>query len=42
VASLFEDHAPPPGNSSRPVQPSRRLPIIRTKCVPCCSSGAFS
>jgi hypothetical protein len=37
VASPFEDPAgpaPPPGDSSRPLRPSRRLPIIRAKCGP--------
>jgi len=37
VASLFED---PPGNSSTPLRPSRRLPIIRATCVPWSSSAA--
>jgi hypothetical protein len=30
VASLVQD---PPGLSSKPLRPSRRLPIIRTRCV---------
>jgi hypothetical protein len=37
VASLFEDPAgpdPPTGDSSRPLRPSWRLPIIRAKCGP--------
>jgi hypothetical protein len=44
VASLFEDPAgrDPPGDSSIPLRPSRRLPIIRAKCVPYCLSGASS
>ena len=42
VASLFEDPDQPPGDSSRPLRPSWRLPIIRAKCVPYCSSGASS
>ena len=33
VASLFQD-PPPPGNSSRPLRPSRVLPIIRAVCGP--------
>ena|SRR5215211_2798698 len=37
VASLFED---PPGNSSTPLRPSRRLPIIRATCVRSSSSAA--
>jgi hypothetical protein len=39
VASLFQD-LPPPANSSRPVRPSRLLPIIRTKCGLSSSSDA--
>jgi len=41
VASLFEGLDPPPGDSSRPLRTSRRLPIIRAKCEPYCLSGAF-
>jgi hypothetical protein len=41
VASLFEDPEPP-GNSSKPLRHSRRLPIIRAKCVPWFSSAASS
>jgi hypothetical protein len=46
VASLFEDpdadQTSLPGNSSRPVQRSWRLPIIRAKCAPWFSSAASS
>jgi hypothetical protein len=42
VASLFGDPGPPPGHSSKPVQPSYRLPIIRAECVPSLSSAASS
>jgi len=38
VASLFED--PQTGDSSIPLRPSRRLPIIRATCVPWSSSDA--